>query len=306
MNSQIARLWEREYQRQRLHHAYLVNASATLARELAIYCMQGLNCQRPAGVQPCLECESCRLSYMARIELEPEDGHISSDRLREGVEFLETTTGDDRFAWKGLLVFDAERMTANDAVNRVQENLLLKTLEEPPVHSVIFLCTRSPSFFLPTVRSRMALLDLRALEHRQYADQLNDLQLPADGIELLKVIGNSELDSSDDIEFIARCVAFGRGLLSRRVDMGDLKYVLDREAEWELLLQVLQRYYRDVLRYHLTGRQEKIYRIPLCKKYEIFQIVDWITRMRQILSTTRSSPRYHLMSLLARRSCRIV
>lgn len=78
--------------------------------------------------------------------LQPEDGVIKVDAIREIVEFLlQTPQAAGR---KIAVVEDADRMNLNAA------NALLKSLEEPPRDSFIALSTSAPERLLPTVRSR--------------------------------------------------------------------------------------------------------------------------------------------------------
>ena len=78
--------------------------------------------------------------------LQPEDGVIRVDAIREIVEFLiQTPQAAGR---KIAVIEDADRM------NLYAANALLKSLEEPPPESFIALSTSAPEQLLPTVRSR--------------------------------------------------------------------------------------------------------------------------------------------------------
>ena len=78
--------------------------------------------------------------------LDPEDGVIKVDAIREIAEFLVQTP---QVAGRKIAVIeDADRMNLNAA------NALLKSLEEPPGESFIALSTSAPEQLLPTVRSR--------------------------------------------------------------------------------------------------------------------------------------------------------
>ena len=47
-----------------------------------------------------------------------------------------------------------------DRMNPSAQNALLKTLEEPPPHSLLMLVTDSPAALLPTIRSRAQFVDV--------------------------------------------------------------------------------------------------------------------------------------------------
>lgn len=49
---------------------------------------------------------------------------------------------------------------AADALTVTAQNALLKTLEEPPVHAYLFLCSKNEDMFLPTVLSRCSIIQV--------------------------------------------------------------------------------------------------------------------------------------------------
>lgn len=66
-----------------------------------------------------------------------------------------------------------------DAMNPAAANALLKTLEEPPAGTVMFLLSVAPGRLLPTIRSRCRQLDLREVR----ADRLSSWLADDHGIE---------------------------------------------------------------------------------------------------------------------------
>ncbi|MDE0178461.1 MAG: hypothetical protein OXP36_07660 [Gammaproteobacteria bacterium] len=85
--------------------------------------------------------------------LQPEDGIIKVDAIREIVDFLVQTP--QAAGRKIAVIEDADRMNLNAA------NALLKSLEEPPRESFIALSTSAPEQLLPTVRSRCQEIRIR-------------------------------------------------------------------------------------------------------------------------------------------------
>lgn len=96
--------------------------------------------------------------------LQPEDGVIKVDAIREIVEFLVQTP--QAAGRKIAVVEDADRMNLNAA------NALLKSLEEPPRDSFIALTTSAPEQLLPTVRSRCQRIRLRRAGNDEVRDWL--------------------------------------------------------------------------------------------------------------------------------------
>jgi len=66
--------------------------------------------------------------------------------------------------YKCFIVHDAERMLPSNA------NALLKTFEEPPEKSVIFLLTTRPAMILPTILSRCQSYSFTKVDNEQAKD----------------------------------------------------------------------------------------------------------------------------------------
>ncbi len=127
----------------------------TTARILA----RCLNCQAsdvPTST-PCMACDSClRIGHDDWLDVVEVDAASSARRIDEMREWLETV----RYA----PVVSRYRVTIMDEAHQIQEgaaSALLKTLEEPPPHLVVILCTTHPWDILPTIRSRLQHFSLR-------------------------------------------------------------------------------------------------------------------------------------------------
>ena len=96
--------------------------------------------------------------------LQPEDGVIRVDAIRQIVEFLVQTP--QAAGRKIAVIEDADRMNPNAA------NALLKSLEEPPPESFIALSTSAPEQLLATVRSRCQQIRIRSGSNDEVRDWL--------------------------------------------------------------------------------------------------------------------------------------
>ncbi len=175
-----------------LPHAYLfAGPDGVGKRTMALAFAMSLNCQgeTPAGQPwpdvPCGICPSC--SRVARnahhdlveINLETQakaqgDGGSKSktgpskelkiDAIRE----MQSTVGLSPYSgrWKIYIIGDAERL--NDEAS----NCMLKTLEEPPAHTILMLLASDEAAVLPTVASRCFILPLRSLPSHTVRDAL--------------------------------------------------------------------------------------------------------------------------------------
>lgn len=71
-------------------------------------------------------------------------------------------------SWKVFIVHDAERMLSYSA------NALLKTFEEPPLHTMIILLSSAPASLLPTILSRCRTLHFQSLTEGEIAQFLRE------------------------------------------------------------------------------------------------------------------------------------
>lgn len=110
------------------------------------------------------KCDCCAGCVQFATGVHPDVVHIRraegrSDVLIEQVRAMITQFGfrPSRAPMRLALVEDAE------SLNVPAQNALLKTLEEPPGHAIIFVVTASERALLDTVRSRLRLVRMRAL-----------------------------------------------------------------------------------------------------------------------------------------------
>ena len=129
--------------------------TTTTARILA----RCLNCQSSPGptAEPCGTCDSCRRTgHPDWLDVVEVDAASSARRIDEMREWLETV----RYA----PVACRYRVTIMDEAHQIQDqaaSALLKTLEEPPPHLIVILCTTHPWDILGTIRSRLQHYVLR-------------------------------------------------------------------------------------------------------------------------------------------------
>lgn len=95
------------------------------------------------------------------IEPESKSRQIRAEGIRDLVEFFGLTSYEG--GWKAAAILFADRM------NETAQNILLKTLEEPPPHSLLVLVTDSPAMLLPTIRSRAQYVDVTEVDRPREA-----------------------------------------------------------------------------------------------------------------------------------------
>ena len=136
----------------RLPHALLfAGADGVGKRSLALALVAWLLCEAD-GDDACGTCASCRQlpagshPDFQMLSVATGKKEIGVDRVRDVKRF--TQLRPVRGSVKVALIDDAHMLTI------AAQNALLKTLEEPPEHSLLILVANNPDALLPTVRSR--------------------------------------------------------------------------------------------------------------------------------------------------------
>ena len=146
-------------------HAWLFTGPPGSGRSTAAACFAAaLVC--PEG--GCGVCQACRTA--------PLGGHPDVDMVRpEGVSYvvkearalvMTSELSPAKSFWHVMVVEDADRLT------EAAVNSLLKSIEEPPPHTVWILCAPSVEDVLPTIVSRTRHVALRTPSARDVADLL--------------------------------------------------------------------------------------------------------------------------------------
>ena len=164
-----------------ISHAYLFSGprgcgKTTMARLLA----KAANCEKPKAGEPCNECSSCKEinlgSAMDLIEIDAASNRgIDEIRdLKEGVKF-----SPSKLKYKVFVIDEAHQLTKEAA------NALLKTLEEPPSHTIFILATTEIQRMIPTLASRCQRFDFRKLRVPEMVARLEGM-VKKEGIEVEK------------------------------------------------------------------------------------------------------------------------
>ena len=150
----------------RVHHAYLfVGSRGTGKTSMAKILAASLNCVNGPTVTPCGQCESCvaiaSASSLDVIEMDAASNNSVDDirDLRERVGFA-PVSGSHK-----VYILDEAHMLSTAAWNA-----FLKTLEEPPPHTVFVLATTEANKVLPTVVDRCHRFDFARPSVPQIAD----------------------------------------------------------------------------------------------------------------------------------------
>lgn len=162
----------------RVAPAYLLSGTrgigkTTIARIFA----KALNCQNGPGPEPCNECPQCR-HITAGNHVDVNEIDAASNTGVDDVRALRETIGfvpmEGRYK---IFIVDEAHMLSKSAFNA-----LLKTLEEPPSHTVFILATTEAHRFPATIISRCQHFVFRHLPEQTIYDHITKI-LTLEGVE---------------------------------------------------------------------------------------------------------------------------
>ena len=159
-------------------HAYELSGPRSIGkRTVAIRLAQTLLCTaEPRIAGGCGICLACRkvehlthpdlrlVTRLVDLDRDPDKKLIAIEQIREMQQDLALRPLEG--SWRVVIIDDAADLSEHAEV------ALLKTLEEPPIHSVVLLLTPTPARLLETIRSRLVPLPLRLVPTAEIAEGL--------------------------------------------------------------------------------------------------------------------------------------
>ena len=146
-------------QKGRLAHTYLLTGEPGAGKEaLALVFARALNCERGRFFEDC-DCLSCRKTAASNhpdvvwLGRDPKVRSIKIEEVRAVMNTAALKPYEGK--WKVFIFTDADRLTPDAS------NALLKTLEEPPAHTLFVLLVESKAHLLETIQSRSFEIRLR-------------------------------------------------------------------------------------------------------------------------------------------------
>jgi len=186
----VKQLLARALENGQLSHGYLFEGPAGLGkRKMAKELAAAILC--PLEEAPCGHCNACKqVEAGTHAEFrwiqgqeEGKEPVVSVDTIRSLIKdiYLKPYEGE----YKVYVVPEADTMTVQ------AQNALLKTLEEPPDHSIIILATPEPERLLPTILSRCQRLVFRPVKRETIQSYLEESKkMPGDKAASLAAFAN--------------------------------------------------------------------------------------------------------------------
>lgn len=243
-NGHIKEILKRLIKERRVPNSLLFAGEEGIGKKsFALELAKSFVCQKPADGEACDKCPACRRADIFTI---PSPTDKNKDEFKK-VFFSGHSDVGKVVPYKRTILVDAIRHLETEANFRPYEaearffiidpadkmndeaaNALLKTLEEPPATSHIFLITSRPLKLLPTIRSRCQTLRFAPIQSKEIKDYLL----------------STKKFTPEDAGLLAR---LSRGRLGYALDLNLEKFRAQREAMFKVLESLIIRKDRAAL-----------------------------------------------------------
>ena len=253
-------------------HAYIFcgthgTGKTTTARLLA----KALNCTSE-GEKPCGHCANCKAiasgTFLDVIEIDAASNNGVDDvrDLREEVNY------PPMFGRNKVYIIDEAHMLTTAAFNA-----LLKTLEEPPEHTVFILATTDPGKLPATIQSRCIRLDFKRVPEAQIERHLKDIcgrvGVEADDGAIALLAANADGSVRDALSLLDRCLSAGQ-----KITRDDVLFLLGMSGT-ETYIAIT-----DYVLSGETGKALAAFAEVLAEGKEVLQFTrDWVEHFRSLL-----------------------
>lgn len=211
----VTRTLANAIKRDKIPHAVLLTGPRGVGKtSIARIFAKALNCEKGPTAEPCLKCSNCQEITQGRsLAVQEIDGasHNSVDNVRELIDTFRSLPAPG-YRYK-IYIIDEVHMLSTAAFNA-----LLKSLEEPPAHTVFILATTEAHKIPETVISRCQRHDLKALSVSEVRDQLEYIarkeKIDIDSEALRMVARLSDGSMRDAQSLLDRVQTFSEGSIS--------------------------------------------------------------------------------------------
>ena len=276
----------------KVSHAYLINGERSSGKEfIAKVFAKALQCEE-GGIEPCGKCHSCK---QAESGNQPDIIFVTHEKPNSfGVEDIRTQINQDivikpySSKYKIYIMNEAEKMTVQ------AQNALLKTLEEPPAYAVIILLTTNVEAMLPTILSRLVVLNMKPVGDQLVKDYLmKEVKVPNYKADICVAFARGNLGKA---KLLATSEEFDKvkeeaiSLLKniRQMEIQEVMKAIKKIGEYKLevndYLDIMAIWYRDTLLFKATNDanhlifKEEIQYIKKVADQSTYEGIDFILK----------------------------
>lgn len=216
----------------RLSHAYIFCGSrgtgkTTCAKILA----KAVNCENPQNGSPCDICDSCRMINEGTTVDVVELDAASNNSVNDIRALCEEVVYPPAQLKKRVYIIDEVHMLSASAFNA-----LLKTLEEPPSHTMFILATTDVHKVLATVMSRCQRFDFLRIKKQTIVDRIMQIA-SAEGYNVERraaeiIAGMADGGMRDALSILESCVSNDEFVTAEKVTA--ILGLTNRELLYEL------------------------------------------------------------------------
>lgn len=207
---------------------------------------RSINCETGATVTPCGKCQNCReIADGNSMDVVEIDGASNNgvDNIREIRDHLQYAPVKCRMK---IYIIDEVHMLSGAAFNA-----FLKTLEEPPPHTVFIMATTEQSKLPDTVLSRCQVFEFRALSDQEIAGRLQKI-IDSDGIKItpgavLMIARRAEGSMRDAQSLLDQAASYAAESIDEEL-LGMVLGLVSREKMWSILGAVTRKEVDETLR----------------------------------------------------------
>jgi len=251
--SHITETLKKQIRTNKIGHAYLFTGTRGTGKTTCAKIMaKAVNCLTPKDGEPCGECEICKMVESDTLyDIVEIDAASKSkvDDVRRLIEEVVFAPSMGRF--KVYIIDEVHMMTGNAF------NALLKTLEEPPEHTVFILATTEVQKIPATIMSRCQRFDFKRLSVDIIADRLkyiasqDNINLTDDAAKYLGVLADGAL--RDGLSLLEQCQTYDeitvdtvRSIVGL-AGIDDICQILKsvKQKDYTALLTVIDKLYND-------------------------------------------------------------
>ena len=290
----------------RVPHAFIfAGPSGVGKRTTAVAFAKALNCNRLSG-DFCDECPDClaidNSLFVDVFLIEPKEpeykggavDHVSGTIREEDITYIQQRLGysSDKGNKKVSIIDGADKM------NRFAQNKLLKTLEEPPLNSVIILISAHYTSLIPTVLSRCRRINFRPVRKDIISQYISDrLNISSGDADIIASLSSGSIGTALGMD--REWTLNGRKQLIERFERlsiknGDdiLRFAEEVSKEEDIgdALEFLKIWYRDIALY-LKGMGDMVINLdmlPFIKKHaQVFSFEKVFTGFTAIIEAQK-------------------